>query len=108
MSRPELPEDLEVYIESYDPQGKATYISGYFDLRKTRLPFSGVMIDEYGGPNVFATLSEESLSGLRNLGLDLDGIDEIITAIQRKIMEGDTHIQLRQDSSEMAHDTKSA
>jgi hypothetical protein len=104
MSRPGLPEDLEVYIESYDPQGKATYISGYFDVGKTRLRFDGIMMDEYGGPNVLATLSDETLNALRNLGLDLEAIDEVITALQKKIMDGEAHIQLPSDSTKATRD----
>ena len=42
MSRPELPKDLEVYIESIDEQGRATYISGYFELHQTRLKFDAI------------------------------------------------------------------
>ena len=104
MSRPPLPEGLEVYIESYDPQGKASYISGYFEVRQTRLKFDGIMMDEYGGPNVLATLSDETLTALRNLGMDHDAIDELITALQLKIMQGEMHIQLHKDQSKPPHE----
>ena len=94
MNRPELPEDLEVFIESLDEQGRATYISGYFEFMKTRFKFDAFGMEGYGGPNISATLSEETLTGLRQLGLDLVGIDELITALQRKIMEGQAHMTL--------------
>jgi hypothetical protein len=99
MSRPPLPEGLVVYIESYDPQGKASYLSGYFEVKQQRLKFDGIMMDEYGGPNVLATLSDETLAALRHLGLDLDAIDELITALQLKIMQGEIHVQLREEQS---------
>ncbi len=53
-------------------------------------------MEGYGGPNINATLSEETLAELRKMSLDDQGIDELITALQRKIMEGQAHIQLRE------------
>ncbi len=96
MTRPELPIDLEVFIESLDEQGRVTYISGHFEYRKTRLKFDAIGMEGYGGPNIGATLSDETLSRLRELGLDNVGIDELITALQRKIMEGQAHIDLHE------------
>ncbi len=34
MSRPELPDDLEVYVDILDEQGRVTYISGYFEYKR--------------------------------------------------------------------------
>ncbi len=99
MSRPELPEDLEVFIDSLDEQGRVTYITGYFDYKKTRLKFGAIGMEGYGGPNIGATLSDETLSALRELGLDSVAIDELITDLQRKIMEGQAHIELRENSN---------
>jgi hypothetical protein len=95
LSRPVLPESLEVHIESLDGQGRVTYISGYFEFKNTKLRFDAIGMEGYGGPNIGATLSEETLSALRLMGLDHDGIDELVTALQRKIMEGQAHIELR-------------
>jgi hypothetical protein len=95
MSRPDLPEDLEVYIDSLDEQGRVTYISGYFEYRKNRLKFGAIGMEGYGGPNIGATLSEETMVELRQLGLDDVAIEELITVLQRKIMEGQAHIQLQ-------------
>ena len=100
MSRPELPQDLEVFIETLDEQGRATYISGYFDFKSTRLRFDAIGMEGYGGPNIGATLSEETLSALRKLGLGNAEIEDLITALQRKIMEGGAHIQLRSNAAE--------
>ena len=97
MSRPELPEDLEVFIDSLDEQGRVTYISGYFEFRKTRLKFAAIGMEGYGGPNIGATLSDETLTALGQLGLDNVAVDELITALQRKIMEGQAHIELRDE-----------
>jgi len=52
-------------------------------------------MEGYGGPNISATLPDESLVELRKVGLDDNEVDELITAIQRKIMEGQIHIQLQ-------------
>ncbi len=94
MARPELPEDLEVYIDSLDEQGRVTYISGYFIYRNSRLTFSAIGMEGYGGPNIAATLSEGIIKELRRLGLDDSAIEELVTSLQRKIMEGQAHIQL--------------
>ncbi len=104
MSTPELPEDLEVFIELLDEQGRVTYISGYFEFRNRRLRFGAIGMEGYGGPNIGATLSDETLSQLRKMRLDKDEIDELITALQRKIMEGQAHIQLRPREAEQADD----
>jgi len=100
MTRPSLPEDLEVFVDSYDPQGKASYASGFFQYLKARMNFNCIMMDEYGGPNVAVVLPEETQTMLRNFGLDNDAIDNLITALQRKIMEGEAHVQLRDDARE--------
>jgi len=97
MTRPDLPEELEVYIDSLDEQGRVTYVSGYFDYRKNRLKFGAIGMEGYGGPNISATLSEETLTELRHLGLDDLAIDELVTAIQRKIMEGQAHILVQHE-----------
>ena len=97
MTRPELPSDLDVYVESLDEQGRATYISGYFEFRRNRLRFDAIAMEGYGGPNIAATLSDKTLSSLRQMGLNEDEIDELITSLQRKIMEGAAHMELRND-----------
>jgi hypothetical protein len=100
MTRPELPDDLEVYIDTLDEQGRVTYISGYFEYKGYCLKFGAIGMEGYGGPNINATFSEDTLSELRKLSLDDDGIDDLITALQRKIMEGQAHIQLRDEPTE--------
>jgi hypothetical protein len=104
VTRPELPEDLEVYIDSLDEQGRVTYISGYFVYRKNNLKFGAIGMEGYGGPNIAATLSDETVTGLRQLGLDDAGIEELITALQRKIMEGQAHIQVQPDEKTAEND----
>jgi hypothetical protein len=99
LSRPDLPEDLEVFIDALDEQGRATYISGYFEFKKTRLKFDAIGMEGYGGPNISATLSDDTLAALGRMGLDHDAIDDLITALQRKIMEGQAHIDLREDDA---------
>jgi hypothetical protein len=97
LSRPGLPIDLEVYVESLDEQGRATYISGHFEFSNVRLKFDAIAMEGYGGPNVAATLPDETTSSLRKMGLNDGAVDELITAVQRKIMEGEAHMQLRKD-----------
>ena len=97
MSRSGLPTDLEVYVESLDEQGRATYISGHFEVKSSRLRFDAIAMEGYGGPNISATLSDETLSSLRHMGLDEGAIDELVTALHRNIMEGAAHMQLHDD-----------
>jgi len=56
-------------------------------------------MDEYGGPNVAVVLPEETQTTLRELGLDNDAMDDVIAGLQRKIMEGAAHVQLRDETS---------
>jgi hypothetical protein len=100
LGRPPLPEDFEVFVESIDEQGRATYISGFFEFKKSRFKFDAIAMEGYGGPNIAATLAEDTLSALRRMELDESQIDELITTLQRKIMEGGAHIQLRKNDSE--------
>lgn len=106
LSRPDLPTDLEVYVESLDEQGRATYISGHFEFRKNRLKFEAIAMEGYGGPNIAATLSDETLSSLREIGLNEEETDELITALQRKIMEGAAHMQIKIDRDAGAKDAR--
>lgn len=99
MSRPDLPEGLKVFIDTLDEQGRATYISGYFEFKKTRLKFDAIGMEGYGGPNISATLADDTLAAPGRMGLDHDAIDDLITALQRKIMEGQAHIDLRKDAA---------
>ena len=101
LSRPALPADLEVCVEVLDEQGRATYISGHFEFKNARLPFDAIAMEGYGGPNISAKLSDETVSTLRLMGLDQDMIDELITALQRKIMEGGAHMQLKREGNEV-------
>jgi len=105
VARPELPEDLEVYIDSLDEQGRVTYISGYFVYRRNNLKFGAIGMEGYGGPNIAATLTDETVTELRGLGLNESEIDEVITAVQRKIMEGQAHIQLQPKENMRIKDT---
>lgn len=82
-------------MESIDEQGRATYISGFFEFKRSRFKFDAIAMEGYGGPNIAATLDEITLSGLRRMEFNDAQIDELITALQRKIMEGGAHIQLR-------------
>src|SRR5208282_72686 len=102
INRPPLPEDLEVIIESYDPQGRATYVSGYFEFKNLSLRFGAIMIEEYGGPNVAVTFPDETSSELKKIGLDFDALEDLITTIQRKIMEGAARVQLKEPPSSSA------
>ena len=88
---------MEVYIESMDEQGRATYISGYFEFKNMQMKFDAIAMEGYGGPNIAATLSDETIAILRTIGLGDEDISELITALQRKIMEGEAHINLRRE-----------
>ena len=66
------------------------------------MKFDAIALEGYGGPNIAATLSDETLAILRQMGLGDDEISELITALQRKIMEGEAHMELREgDAAEV-------
>ena len=88
-----------MYIESIDEQGRATYVSGHFKFKDMRLKFDAIAMEGYGGPNIAATLSDETLAVLRQMGFGDDEVSELITAIQRKIMEGEAHMALHEDQT---------
>jgi len=62
--------------------------------------FNGIMMEEYGGPNVAATFPDETQAALRKLGLDNDSVEELVTSLQRKIMEGEIHLELQKGTSD--------
>lgn len=93
--RSDLPEHIDVVIESLDEHGRATYISGHFEVNGTRLRFDAIGVEGYGGPNIAATLPDETLDLLRQMGYDHETVDELVTVLQRKIMEGQARVELR-------------
>ena len=95
-----------MYIESIDEQGRATYVSGYFEFKNTRLKFDAIAMEGYGGPNIAATLSDDTLGVLKQMGLGDDEVNELITALQRKIMEGQAHIELHEGNTYDARNDK--
>jgi len=94
-SKPILPEHIDVVIESLDEQGRATYITGHFELNGTRLRFDAIGVEGYGGPNIAATLPDETLDLLQKMGYDHEKVDELVTVLQREIMEGQARVELR-------------
>ena len=81
-------------------KARASYVSGRFQFMKAHMNFNCIMMDEYGGPNVAVVLPEETQAMLRELGLDNNAMDTLITALQRKIMEGEAHMQIPEDKRE--------
>jgi hypothetical protein len=51
-------------------------------------------------------LSDETLSSLREIGLNHEEIDELITALQRKIIEGEAHMQLSKPETSVTKDAE--
>ena len=67
----------------------AAKISGEFQVGENFFPFTAIAFGRIGGQNIGAKLSTETENRLKDLGYD---IDEIITQLQRKLLQGDLNL----------------
>ena len=67
----------------------ASKISGEFQVGENFFPFTAIAFGRIGGQNIGAKLSTETENRLKDLGYD---IDEIITQLQRKLLQGDRNL----------------
>lgn len=68
---------------------KSRYIIGYILLQGTRYDFNALAYESHAGPNVNANFEQQAKDDLAKLGLDFDGMEELLVNLQRKLMEGD-------------------
>ena len=67
----------------------AAKISGEFQEGENFFPITAIAFGRIGGQNIGAKLSTETENRLKDLGYD---IDEIITQLQRKLLQGDLNL----------------
>ena len=67
----------------------AAKISGEFQVGENFFPFTAIAFGRIGGQNIGAKLSTETENRLKDLGYD---IDDIITQLQRKLLQGDLNL----------------
>ena len=67
----------------------AAKITGEFQVGENFFPFTAIAFGRIGGQNIGAKLSTETENRLKDLGYD---IDEIITQLQRKLLQGDLNL----------------
>ena len=81
--------EIVVNIKDIDGTQMAAKISGEFQLGENVFPFTAIAFGRIGGQNIGAKLSTETENRLKDLGYD---IDEIITQLQRKLLQGDLNL----------------
>ena len=81
--------EITVNIKNIDGTQMAAKISGEFQVGENFFPFTAIAFGRIGGQNIGAKLSTETENRLKDLGYD---IDEIITQLQRKLLQGDLNL----------------
>ncbi len=83
-------EQFDVHIIEYqETTMKSRYIIGYILLQGTRYDFNALAYESHAGPNVNANFEDQAKEELNKIGLDSDGVEELLVNLQRKLMEGD-------------------
>ena len=81
--------EITVNIKNIDGTQMAAKISGEFQVGENFFPFTAIAFGRIGGQNIGAKLSTETENRLKDLGYD---IDEIITQLQRKLLQGELNL----------------
>ena len=81
--------EIIIDIKGVDGTQMAAKITGEFKLDEKSFPFTAIAFGRIGGQNIGAKLSTETENRLKDLGYD---IDEIITQLQRKLLQGDLNL----------------
>jgi len=80
-------DDIEITgIERDEP---LTLFKGKAKLGDDTVTFEGVMFNSVGGPNINIKLTDESRERLAALGLKTSDIEEVETAIQLRVIQGE-------------------
>ncbi len=77
--------NLVVYINSVHGSQMAAKINGKFTLNGIVFRFNAIAFGRIGGHNIGVKISKLTESRLKNIGYD---INEIITKLQRDLLEG--------------------
>lgn len=80
---------MKIYIDDVDGGLIASKIKGHFILDDNKFKFNAIAFGRIGGHNIGITLSKLTEKSIKHLGYDLD---EIITVLQRQLIEGKIHL----------------
>lgn len=83
-------EQFDVHIVEYRASTmKSRFITGYILLADRRYDFNALAYESHAGPNINANFETQALDDLKQMGLDAEGVEELVVNLQRKLMEGD-------------------
>ena len=78
--------DLKVHINNVHGSQMAAKITGKFTLDDNEFRFTAIAFGRIGGQNVGAKISNTTEKELEKLGYN---VDEVITLLQRNLLQGD-------------------
>ena len=81
--------EIIVNVKEVDGTQMAAKITGEFQLGEKLFPFTAIAFGRIGGQNIGAKLSNQTESRLKELGYD---VDEIITQLQRNLLQGNLNL----------------
>jgi len=81
--------EIIVNIKEIDGTQMAAKITGEFQIDENLFPFTAIAFGRIGGQNIGAKLSNQTESRLKELGYD---VDEIITQLQRNLLQGNLNL----------------
>jgi hypothetical protein len=79
---------------------KSRYIIGYILLRGVRYDFNALAYESHAGPNVNANFEQQAKDELGKIGVDSNGVEELLVNLQRKLMEGDLTMDFESPSTD--------
>ena len=91
---------LDIHIDSLEGLGASYQLKGYFEIKikqsTEKIRFKGVAFGgHYGGHNVNVNISPKARTKLK-ISYDDSKIEDILSEVQRKILNGDMVVEFEQ------------
>jgi hypothetical protein len=77
---------VTVFVKDADGSEIAAKLSGYFVVKGKEFKFTAIAFGRIGGHNASVKIAKTTLDKVAKMGIDPE---DLITSIQRKIVEGD-------------------
>lgn len=77
---------VTVFVKNADGSEIAAKLSGYFVVKGKEFKFTAIAFGRIGGHNASVKIAKTTLDKVAKMGIDPE---DLITSIQRKIVEGD-------------------
>ena len=77
---------VTVFVKNADGSEIAAKLSGYFVVKGKEFKFTAIAFGRIGGHNASVKIAKTTLDEVAKMGIDPE---DLITTIQRKIVEGD-------------------